>query len=82
MPSRLAALRRAATLYVANNGLDTNGCTAADSPCRTISHAIALAVAGDTVLVGPGRYGDLNLNGSYDGINEEAGMLIPGGGAA
>src|SRR5688572_9561557 len=64
----------AATLHVANNGLETAACGALD-PCRTISRAINLAMPGDTILVRPGRYGDVNRNGAYDGLNEETGGL-------
>lgn len=34
-------------------------CGRRDRPCRSISQAITSATAGDLVLVGPGRYGDL-----------------------
>jgi nitrous oxidase accessory protein NosD len=77
----LGGTASAATWHVANDGLDTNDCAQAISACRTITRAMELASPGDTVLVGPGRYGDLDQSGSYDGINEEAGMLVPNGGA-
>lgn len=76
----LVGVASAETLHVANNGLDTQPCTLAE-PCRTISRAVELATAGDTVLVGPGRYGDINPSGTYDRIDEETGGLIPGSGA-
>jgi hypothetical protein len=45
-----------ATWYVsASGGDDANGCTQS-SPCRTITHTIAVAGAGDTIVVGPGTY--------------------------
>jgi hypothetical protein len=53
---------QAATLSVANNGLDSDTCGASAAPCRSISQAIAHANEGDTLMVGPGRYGDLNGN--------------------
>ena len=62
---------RGATLYVANNGVDVVGCGAKASPCRSISQAIANAVAGDKIIVGPGRYGDLQLNGVLGETGEE-----------
>ncbi len=46
------------TYYVAKSGSDANPGTQG-SPFLTIGHAAALAVAGDTVLVGPGVYGEL-----------------------
>lgn len=47
-------------------------CVSKESPCRSITCAISSAVAGDTIIVGPGRYGDLNRNGTPgDSIGEE-----------
>ena len=62
----------AATLYVANNGIDSDTCEAGSAPCRSVSRAIVNAAAGDTIVVGPGRYGDLNGDGSFGGPGEEA----------
>src|SRR5512132_1509340 len=50
------------TLTVANNGLDSDTCGSSAAPCRSISQAIDNASEGDTLVVGPGRYGDLNGN--------------------
>ena len=61
----------AATLHVANNGIDSDTCGAGSAPCRSISRAIVNAAAGDTIVVGPGRYGDLNGDGSFGGPGEE-----------
>jgi hypothetical protein len=63
------------TLYVANNGLDGSSCGAKKSPCRSISQAVNTNAAdGDTIIVGPGGYGDLNRNGTLgDSPGEEAG---------
>ena len=46
------------TLFVANNGLDTNinTCVDKNQPCRTIGEAIENAHPGDTIVVGPGHY--------------------------
>lgn len=60
-----APARAATTWYVANNGTDANNCNLSTSPCRSISHAIGLASSGDTIIVGPGVYGDLNQNGTF-----------------
>jgi hypothetical protein len=49
----------AATRYVANNGVDSAACGTEGNPCRSITQAIANASTGDTILVGPGLYGDL-----------------------
>jgi pectin methylesterase-like acyl-CoA thioesterase len=43
------------TLYVSTSGSDTNSCRA-DHPCRTISHAIDVAVPGTHVVVRHGEY--------------------------
>lgn len=72
----LAPLAHGATLYVANNGVDPPGCVPSfcivgrpcrcgtkASPCRSITCGIMSAAAGDTIIVGPGVYGDLNRNG-------------------
>ena len=58
-------------IRVANNGTDSGTCGSRAHPCRSISQAIAKAAAGDTILVGPGRYGDLNRNGVFGETGEE-----------
>ena len=65
----------AATRYVADTGADGPSCgLALTSACRSITQAIALAAAGDTIIVGPGRYGDRNRNGVLGDIpGEETG---------
>lgn len=72
-----AAPAAAATINVANNGVDTDTCGTFSSPCRSITRAIFRAASGDTVLVRPGRYGDLNRDGQLGGPGEE----FPGFGA-
>jgi hypothetical protein len=67
------AATAANTLHVANNGVDAPGCGSTTAPCRSISAGIASAVDGDTILVRPGRYGDLNDDGALGGSGEEAG---------
>lgn len=53
--------------YVGNNGDDgfVPTCGGKINPCRSISKAISLAAPGDTVIVGPGIYGDLNRSGTF-----------------
>jgi hypothetical protein len=65
------ALASGAVIHVANNGVDTGTCGTYSSPCRSITHAMFLAASGDTVLVRPGRYGDLNRDGLLGGPGEE-----------
>lgn len=64
----------AATLYVANTGVNGTGCGTQTTPCRSITWAIVTAAPGDTIIVGPGRYGDLNDNGVLDEAGEEIGL--------
>jgi hypothetical protein len=61
----------AAVLQVGNNGLDGPGCGSKIAPCRSITRAIDLAAPGDTIVVGPGRYGDLDRDGTLGEANEE-----------
>ncbi|MBI3783776.1 MAG: right-handed parallel beta-helix repeat-containing protein [Deltaproteobacteria bacterium] len=65
--STVAAPTWAAKLHVENWGTDSPTCGAMAAPCRSIGKAVALAVGGDTVMVGPGLYstdldGDSVLN--------------------
>jgi hypothetical protein len=61
----------ATTVYVANNGVDSNVCGTIATPCRSITQAIANAAPGNTIVVGPGAYGDLNGNGLLGDTGEE-----------
>jgi hypothetical protein len=61
----------AAVLQVANNGLDGAACGTKTAPCRSITRAIDNAAPGDTLVVGPGRYGDLDRDGTTGEANEE-----------
>jgi hypothetical protein len=67
---------RAATLYVANNGADSGTCGAQAEPCRSITQTIANASDGDTVIVGPGRYGDIDFDGAPFSPGEDDGLYI------
>jgi len=62
----------AGTLHVANNGSDSDRCGSTRQPCRSISRAIQQANDGDTILVGPGFYGDVNLDGDFSDPGDEA----------
>jgi parallel beta-helix repeat protein len=68
----------AATWLVANDGVDSPTCGTAGSPCRSISQAVKNAAAGDTITVGPGRYGDLNSNGTFTDAGDEAAEVNTG----
>jgi len=62
----------AANLYVANDGVDSTTCGSVTNPCRSISKAIYNAGNGDTIIVGPGWYGDVDHSG-FAGPGDEAG---------
>lgn len=64
---------RATTLHVANTGVDSATCGPQAAPCRSIGQAITNSSAGDTVVVGPGVYGDLTDNGDFLTPGEEPG---------
>ncbi len=61
----------AETLWTKNSGIDSPSCGSGGSPCRSISQAIANAQDGDTIYVGPGRYGNVNGDGSFSGPGDE-----------
>ena len=63
----------AGKLRVETDGVDSGSCGGKHDPCRTISRAILLARDGDTILVGPGRYGDLDRDGTLGEPEEESG---------
>jgi hypothetical protein len=65
----------AASVYVAANGADSGSCGAKDAPCRSISQGIANSAVGGSVVVGPGRYGDLDDDGVLGETGEEP---VPG----
>src|SRR5687768_11489575 len=74
----VAPLADGATRYVADTGTDGASCGInLATACRSISQAVELANPGDTILVGPGRYGDLNRNGILGEPGEELGYLTP-----
>jgi hypothetical protein len=66
-----SATARGHTRHVANNGIDGPACGTRGAPCRSISQAIANAASGDTIWVGPGRYGDLNDDQDFDDPGDE-----------
>lgn len=70
----LASPAFGATLYVSKPGNDFGNCTATD-PCATISHAVYLADAGDTIEVGFGTFGEIS------GITIEESITIRGEGS-
>jgi hypothetical protein len=69
--SILPAIADAATRHVEVTGVDGPSCGSNASPCRSIGQGIANAAAGDSVVVGPGVYGDLNGDGVLGASGEE-----------
>jgi hypothetical protein len=65
-------------LIVASNGVDTGTCGPPATPCRSIMQAMTNATPGDTIVVGPGIYGDLNADGT---IGNSPGEEVPSGNA-
>ena len=59
--------------YVSNEGVDSVACGTKNDKCRSISQAIRNAADGNTILVEPGIYGDLNRNGIIGEPGEESG---------
>ena len=60
-----------ATLHVETNGVNSAACGALANPCRTITQAILNARTYDWILVGPGRYGNLDLDETVGEPGEE-----------
>lgn len=56
--------------YVSSNGTDGTACGAKGHACRSISQALENAADGDTIWVGPGRYGNVG-RGRYDQPGDE-----------
>jgi parallel beta-helix repeat protein len=67
----ILAFAQPRTLYVSIDGKDGYACGEQQQPCRSIRRAILNAHDGDTVLVGPGRYGDVNGDGDFRDPGEE-----------
>ncbi|MEP7243899.1 MAG: right-handed parallel beta-helix repeat-containing protein [Gammaproteobacteria bacterium] len=68
----------ASILHVENNGVDGSACGDPVKPCRSISRAIQNARAGDTILVGPGLYGDINRDKDFLDPGDEAAEIVRG----
>ena len=76
MALAMPATARSITLHVSNTGTDGPTCGGA-TPCRSIGTAVANAVAGDTIMVGPGLYSaDLDRDGSRSEPGEEPVLLV------
>ncbi len=79
------AAAQAGTIYVALTGNDDTGNGSPGSPYRTIGKGIAVAVAGDTVSVGPGTYNEaITLKDGVAVVSQQGAQatVIDGGGTA
>ena len=65
-------------LSVETNGIDSADCGGQTSPCRTIGRALRDARAGDTIVVGPGTYGDVNGDRDFNDPGDETPDLTLG----
>ena len=63
----------AEVVHVATFGQDSSACGGLLQRCRSIGQAVRNASDGDTVVVAPGTYGDLNRNGVIGEPGEESG---------
>jgi hypothetical protein len=68
----------ARTVVVAVNGVDSFDCGTKQTPCRSVRRGIELTGQGDTVVVGPGRYGDLARDGNFTSPGDEAAEIDTG----
>jgi len=73
IPHEASVKERHGTWIVGNNGLDSDSCGSSETPCRSITQAIANASPGDLIVVGPGRYGDVDNDGDLDDPGDEHG---------
>jgi len=87
-----AAQASAATFYVSPGGSDSAACTSTH-PCKTIGHAVAVAAAGDRIVVRRGTYAEmvtigktLHLVGRHrptiDATGQQNGVVIAGAAAS
>lgn len=73
--AQASSLHKTQKIFVANNAIDSETCGTRREPCRSISKAIENASDGAMIVVGPGRYGDLNGDGDFDDPGEEAAQV-------
>jgi len=81
----LSTLAVANTWYVNGvSGSNGNNCTSPTTACKTISHAIALALPGDSIMVAAATYSEnLTISKSLKIIGSGASTpILDGGGAA
>jgi hypothetical protein len=62
-------------LFVTARAVDSAVCGSRFEPCRSISQAIENAKDGDHIFVGPGYYGDINMDGDFNDPGDEKAQL-------
>src|SRR5215467_11062236 len=79
----LAQFASATTWYVNGaTGKDTNNCLSPTSACKTIGHAISLALSGDSIIVAPATYTEnLTIGKSLTVVGSGASTTVIDGGA-
>ena len=79
VPTALAST----TWYVNGvSGRDSNNCLSATTACKTIRHAIALALSGDSIIVAPATYTEnLTIGKSLTVVGSGASTTVIDGGA-
>ena len=80
----LGSVAWASTRYVNGvSGSDSNNCTSPSTACKTIGHAISLAVSGDSIMVAAATYAEnLTISISLKVIGSGASTTIVDGGGA
>jgi parallel beta-helix repeat protein len=68
----MASAAAADIVHVGSNGVDNSTCGDPAQPCRSITRAVQHAQPGDTILVGPGLYGDINRDRDFLDPGDEA----------
>lgn len=71
LPAAVFHPASAAVVRVTNDGADSSSCGSHTAPCRSISQGIENALDGDTIYVGPGRYGNVNGDSTFSGPGDE-----------
>ena len=74
-PASFAQISVGEKIFVTANAVDSAVCGSRGKPCRSISQAIENASDGDHIIVGPGYYGDINMDGDFDDPGDEKAQL-------
>ncbi|HUT16520.1 MAG TPA: fibronectin type III domain-containing protein, partial [Anaerolineae bacterium] len=69
-------------LYVLTTGSDSNDCLSLETACRSIFHAMDVAVDGDRIIIGPGTWTAFNVTKdlTFQGAGASSTTITGGGG--